>query len=287
MRIRQTLLQINHYLDNKKGLLWVIRGVIFLTCIGFIGYKLQGVSFEWPKMDATLILILGIVILLMPLNWYLESERWRISVPQDQLSSGEAFRVILSGLALNWAMPFTAGDAFARISPSKDWKKTAVALAVNRVVMLSITLLFGVCSVIYFFRILEAYRLVLIVSLSILLVVVGSNLLTTQHLRIMLISLFRYLIFTLQFFILFHYFNPDLGLQVILLGIGWIFLFKTALPSVFGNFGVREAGALLFFEGLTSPGAVLVPCFLIWGINQVIPSILGALAMLNLRWRMA
>ncbi len=238
-------------------------------------------------MDVTLVLILGVVILLMPVNWYLESERWRISVPRDQLSSRQAFRIILSGLALNWAMPFTTGDAFARISPSKDWKKTTVALAVNRAVMLTITLVFGVCSVIFFLKLHEAYMLVPIVSLSILLVVVGSNLLTTQHLRIMLISLFRYLIFTLQFFILFHYFNPDLGLQVILLGIGWIFLFKTTLPSIFGNFGVREAGALLFFEGLTSPGAILMPCFLIWGINQVLPSIVGALTMLNLRWKVA
>lgn len=280
-------MQINHYLENKKGLLLMVRIVVFLACIGFIGYKLQGISFEWPYMDATLILMLAFVILLMPLNWYLESERWRISVPQDQLSRWQAFRIILSGLALNWAMPFTTGDAFVRISSSKDWKKSAIALAVNRAVMLLITLIFGACSVIYFFELHQAYLFLLLVPFPALFLLVGYDMLSQQHVRIMLISLFRYLIFTLQFFILFWFFNPDLGLQVILLGIGWIFLFKTILPSIFGNFGVREAGALLFFEGIASPEAILIPCLLIWGINQILPSVAGSLAMLNLRWKMA
>ena len=89
-------------------------------------------------------------------------------------------------------------------------------------------------------------------------------------------SIFRYLIFTVQFVLLFYAFIPEVNLVVIIAGVGWTFFFRSVIPSLLGNMGVREVGALVFFERYVSePSLILIPSLLIWLINAVSPSVFG------------
>ncbi|MCP4460549.1 MAG: hypothetical protein GY816_21385 [Cytophagales bacterium] len=94
------------------------------------------------------------------------------------------------------------------------------------------------------------------------------------------------MIFTIQFIVLFYAFIPDVSLLVILAGVGWTFFFRSVIPSLFGNLGVREVGALVFFESFVSePSLILISSLLIWLINTVAPSVLGLYYVLKFRNR--
>jgi len=98
------------------------------------------------------------------------------------------------------------------------------------------------------------------------------------------LSVIRFAVFFFQFYVLLAAFNPALTMHLILAGVGWVFLFRSVVPSLFGNLGVREAGALLFFEAHVSDMMlILVPSLLIWLINTVAPSVLGLYFLLKFK----
>jgi hypothetical protein len=105
---------------------------------------------------------------------------------------------------------------------------------------------------------------------------------------LLVLSMLRYAVFTFQFYVLLSAFNPALSFSLLVAGVGWIFLFRSVVPSLFGNLGVREAGALLFFEAhVPDMMLVLVPSLLIWLINTVAPSVLGLYFLLKYKTKLA
>lgn len=264
-------------------LLWCAKLLITVACLYFIYEKLS----ETHPAPGELALatdhfyLIGIVLLLMPLNWYLEAERWRLSVAHESLSLRQSVVAVLTGQALNWVLPFTLGDIGGRLAVVKNVKKSALALLVIRLLSLAITLCFGSYAVIYHFQLgvpLVAVGLVTFVLLAYVLMRIYGSDQQLVYYQIVGLTFLRYVVFTAQFVWVIMAFLPELPLSVIVPGVGWIFLFRTVVPSLFGNFGVREASALVFFENiLPVPGLILVPCLVIWIINTIIPSLAGAL----------
>lgn len=260
--------------------------MVSVGCLVLISDKLAGTDIHFPAIEPGFVLMMTLALILMPVNWILESEKWRMLVPQERLTPADSFKVVLRGLALNWIVPFTAGDAIARADGSSDLRKSAASILINRVSMLTVTLLFGGLSVAYYLHF-ELEYLVMGVAFFVTSLLILTYAYSGNVFSVSLLTLLRYFVFTLQFYLLISYFNPTLTGEIILLGIGWIFLFRTVIPALFGSLGVREASALVFFEGLTDPSLILLPCLLIWIINQVIPSILGTLFILAYRPRLA
>lgn len=275
----------------QKSLLWiVIRALIALLALYFVYLRFQSKELEisiisWPNST---IQILCVVILLMFLNWSLEAVRWKISVEVfEKISFKECVKIVLGGLALNWVLPFTSGDALYRLLPIKDKYKSASALVINRVLMLSITMLFGLVSIQFYSKNLLHIDFSFLLFLLILIPVywlIKKNIerfisyfkliSVAEFLQIVLISLLRYSVFTLQFYLLLALFLPEVEAKVLILGIGWIFFFRSLIPSILGGLGIREASGLIFFEAF-DPTLVIAPIFIIWIINSVIPSFLG------------
>jgi uncharacterized membrane protein YbhN (UPF0104 family) len=105
-----------------------------------------------------------------------------------------------------------------------------------------------------------------------------------ELLVVLLISLGRYLIFASQFYILFHLFQIELPLAVMLPGITIIYLVKTIIPSlnIIGDLGLREVTALFYFQQFGAwQEKVVAASLLLWCINLLIPTIGG----LFLVWR--
>jgi len=154
--------------------------------------------------------------------------------------------------------------------------------------MIVITLAFGLVSTMFFLRDLIGIQMTPSNAyLSLVFLLLLSGFLTNRWFKVSLsyfgLSVLRYAIFTVQFTVLIHVFLPEIALDVAMLGVGWTFLFRTVIPSLFGNFGVREASAMMFFEPLVNDMTlILFPCLLIWFINTVVPSIFGAFALLSL-----
>lgn len=283
----------NHanYLQNP----WIIGFVKVLLlggCLFFLVSKFQDQSiiFNNIRFPDRFSHTLFIVLILMIFNWYLEALRWKVSIQSfESIQMKQAWQVILGGLALNWVLPFTSGDLLVRISQQRDKYQTASAAILNRGIMLCFTLmlgLYGLSRIAVEYEMNPWFVLIILSGIPFLryfLKKSESRFLTyfktlprVLLIRIVAISLLRYLIFVFQFFLLLTVFLPMLSVKVILAGIGWIFLIRTALPLFFGGLGVREASGVLFFEPLVSDlQLVIIPIFLIWVINTVIPSLVG------------
>ena len=278
-------MQINNNHKTIAG--WVLRLIILVVCGWVIWTALADKwNFDFEFSDDQMNLIL-LVVALMTLNWALEVWRWKMSLDSVEPSSWrEAGRQVFSGLALNWIMPFASGDLLARVLPNANKKRVALLIVYNRLVMLSLTTIFGIYGIFIFSEaFLESFDWALFVgSLAVFFAIIAVGIwLKPISIRtcdwlypVAVTSIFRYLVFTTQFMLLFYAFMPEVSLMVIFAGVGWTFFFRSVIPSLFGNLGVREVGALVFFESFVSEiFLILIPSLLIWLINTVAPSILG------------
>lgn len=284
---------------NKYPLLGnLLKLGVTLTCLYFLWdqFQKQDVDFSqttWPA-NATWILVL--VTFLMMINWYLEALRWKISLSSfEDISIQEAWKSVLGGLALNWVFPFTSGDFAVRIIARKDKYQTTSAIILNRGIMLLLTIAYGVFSLIYLeqalFTINRWYVLIAVVLLVCVFffrkkfeqfLTYFKSMQRSILCKVTVLSILRYLIFTFQFYLLLAAFNPALTSVIILAGIGWIFFIRSIVPHLLGGIGLREAASVVFFTTfVVDVSTILIPVFMIWLINTVIPSIAG----LGLIWR--
>jgi len=290
----------NNRLNNASSWLIIVKLLLIMICFFFIYRKVgsSGFKIEWSELPNQFYFHLILVILLMPVNWLLEAFRWKKSLEMiEALTFMQALKMVLAGLALNWVMPFTSGDAVARIVPMKNKVATASAMLFNRGLMLGLTFLFGTFGVYLYtgsiFTVEWPYVLILLLGLLFLVLFrrkLNKFLNYFQIIKkkdLMVISILsglRYFIFTLQFFILLKLFLPFISNYMLFGGIGWIYLIRSILPTLLGGIGVREASGLLFFESLTDNTAlVIIPVFIIWIINTAVPSLFGMVAIW--RWK--
>lgn len=280
---------------HKKVAGWILRILILGTCTWVIW---NAVSDRWTfdfKFTNDQVWLILLVVALMPINWGLEVWRWKVSLDSiEKASWKEASRQVFSGLALNWILPFTSGDLIARLTPNADRKRVTLLIIYNRLVMLSLTIIFGIYGIYRFSQtLLHSYDWGLFIGsiaafFTIIVVGIWLKPISTRSwdwlFPVAITSIFRYFIFTIQFTVLFYAFIPHVSLYVILAGVGWTFFFRSLIPSLFGNLGVREVGALVFFESYVSePALILIPSLLIWLINTVAPSVLGLYYILKFR----
>ena len=282
---------------NRRALSFLFRFLVTGLCLLFVVRKLLRsdislATFDTPPAFEVVILT---SLLLMIINWFLEIYRWKLSItPFERIDFKTASRDVFIGMALNWVLPFTAGDAAARLVAKEDKYRSSAALLLNRFLMLAMTIALGVYGfwVYGFEKINRNENVWIIAAIALLFLAVATllkkhfqrfwNYFTEQspsfYFRIISISVFRYLIFSFQLFIFFCAFLPELPTAVIVGGVGWVFFFRSAIPSLLGGIGLREAASITFFQTMVSEASLVVfPVFLLWIINTVIPSLLGAL----------
>lgn len=299
-------MQIKDITSKKEGSLnkwfWItIKLGITCFCIYFLISQLnfKKEAFDGISIPNGFVLFLAFQLFLMVLNWYLEIKRWQISLYEiETISFHQAGVDVLSGLALGWVLPFTSGDLFARLAARESKMKSLGAILLNRSIMLVFTLLIGMKGLSYLIEIKTVYLLLGTVA-GLLCYFIWSKIpsrISSYFLDIssrtviivILLSIFRYTIFLLQFVLMISFFLPELLLQDIVWGVGWVFLSRSFIPSLFGGLGVREVSAYLFFEPLVGDIALIIlPVTLIWLINTVLPSIAGVLLIWKLRIKLA
>jgi len=269
----------------------MLKLVILAACLYFIFSKVRSSGFTWEvwQFPVNSWLIICLVLLLMPANWLLEAYKWKVSVPHEKISLKKGLEAVLSGLAMNWVVPFTLGDVGGRLAGTKNLKRSSIALIINRTILTLITSIFGALSVLFYFGFFQWWQpfaaLVLLVAGLIINKLYVKDDLWNQ---VTYLSLARYLVFSFQFFLLLSLFLPQVSPLAVSLGVGWVFFFRSFVPSLFGNFGVREASAVLFFEPyITDVSLVIVPSLIIWLINTVIPSVVGAAFIFKLKLNIA
>ncbi|PIB36152.1 hypothetical protein BFP72_12480 [Reichenbachiella sp. 5M10] len=280
---------------------WGVPSLVLIVLV----YQLYGHAdlsvTVWTSMQSKW---LGLALLLLPLNIYMESYKWQYIMRRyASRSIWEVCKLILSGRSLNVFTPFGVGDAFARLADVdlKVRDRAIAALLGARITQMVPTLMLGSVSVLWMFAAgldlssLLHYIYVLggvVAVLSVLFWFCAthihrvrqqyrlsfSSLSSRQWGVMLLLSLGRYMVFTLQFCLVFYAVGLRLPLYQLILGVFWIFFFKTVVPNltILGDLMKRELSAVLFFSLLTDEWvAVSLASAWVWVINIVLPAVGG------------
>jgi uncharacterized membrane protein YbhN (UPF0104 family) len=303
----------------------LIKAAVFIGLAGYAvwtGIRKEIFSEEffsplWQVIQHN-VLLFTLVVLLLPFNWGIEAFKWMKLISNAGTTSfWMALRGVLTGVAFGMATPQGLGDYAGRILQlSTDNRESMVgAVFLTRITQFSVTVLFGTAGLYYYvFKIWQPGFLVLwllgfsafITLVSVFLPFVFHKLLLKKlrnftlfwkyfgvlytykrkHiLNILWLSGLRYLVFCLQFMILFYIFGISTDWLLLFMAVNFIFLAKSVIPTLF-ELGVREYAAVFFFSqmGIMSnniPAASLV----LWIINILIPALGGSLFVFNLRFK--
>jgi len=310
-------------LQNKyKHIFWLVfKIVVAMFAFWFIYLKVKEFSFSdfvFPGFNFHSYFIFSIAVLLMPLNWLLETVKWKYLIRRlERITLLNAFKAVLSGISFAVISPNRIGELAGRvfILKNKNRGRAIFATAVGSLSQLMITLFIGLFSgvvVLFYYpaqlQIIDSEQLFYLKIVSFSVVVFGflflfnlkylvifikklkinikfieyievlSEYSKDELFKVLLLSLLRYLIFSLQFVLLLYFFNTGIPIHEAFIGIGLTYLVSSLVPVLsILEIGVRGTAAILFLGMFSEniPG-ILSATAVLWFINLAIPSVAGA-----------
>lgn len=307
---------------NKWSRLLVRGGkVVLFVLLAYVIYR-QVASYEGSQ-DILLdrlnngwsITFLGLLLLLMVVNWYLESLRWRLVTKGIQpLTTGQSIKSVLSGVTLALITPARVGEYGGRllgILPDNRGK-AIVANAVSGLALKIVTLSIGlICFIVFTQRYIDVAQLgwiSLLVAgiISVMLIFyfrpglflkvadylpqrwynkLGKHISFLKDYRsgqlrdVFFVSLFRYFIFSIQYAMIVLYLGVTSDITLAITGVGVIFLIQSGipLPPMLNILARGEIAIWVWSVAQVSPLLILAATFLLWFVNLVIPAIVGAI----------
>ena len=255
---------------------------------------------------------LSILLTLMFVQWFVEAQKWRFLLYKVQyLKLGQSIKAIFSGLSVSFLTPNRTGEFLGRIifiSKGNRIKASIITFIGNYSQLLT-TITIGLISLFYlpnyfntdeyldrnyyysiiFFTLIisnilyfftnKIYDLASIFSKKnkYLSQIEVFKIYSKKELLIAyLYSIFRYIIFIIQYYIAFLAFDIHISLIdfVILKPISLLLI--TAIPTIsITDAGVRVSSALAIFALIDISTNIISATILVWLVNLVIPSLIG------------
>lgn len=260
--------------------------------------------------------VVAIVLLLMPINWLLESIKWKILFAKfGSMSLPKAFKGTLMGVAVGLFTINGVGEFVGRMTavPIRKRQEAVSSSMVASMAQLAVTITIGGAFVVYFGSLfIDDGRLVMakIAAFSTVLVGIVAYYFMPQLAKkglskalflnrynhfidsfdqferktlttIYGLSLLRYSVFSFQLGFLLYHFGGFTDFKFVLL-IPVYYYIQTLIPTVaLGEVGVRGyILTTLFSQSLSSSDVILVS-FIIWFINLVLPGIIGMILLIK------
>ena len=264
------------------------------------------------------------VLALMILNWSIEAVKWKISVSRiQQVSFTKALKAILSGVSFSVSTPNRVGEYLGRVLYMDEGNrlKTISITIVSSISQLLITLLMGATGLIILRPGIEAAGLitqmwmnvimwgtigaVLVVSLFyfrlpwlirwvdrlpgikrfVYLLRALEDFSATLLLRLLSLSLLRFIVFIVQYYLLFHLFNVDISWWQVFWTISVSFLVMAAIPTIAIAELAQRGKVVTTIVGLYSVNGLGMTFATagIWFINLILPAIAGSLLILSIK----
>ncbi len=258
--------------------------------------------------------IIGLIFLLMFVNWFLESLKWQFLMSKvEKISLYKAVESVFCGLT--WAVftPNRIGEYGGRIfflSPRKRIQGM-VTMSVGHIAQMVITNVLGAIALLWFIYNFSALDPLIFIAICVLVVVFClffilfyfnirwlENLLSNikflkrfqkffsvlsryhqkELVKVMIYSLARFAVFTTQYLLIIHLLIADIPFYQSALMVFILFFIQSALPSLdLLDIGVRSLTATYFFGYITHQEiAIMAATALIWLVNLIIPAILGS-----------
>lgn len=267
--------------------------------------------FSEPKMYS----ILFFVLFLMPINWGIESYKWKSITHQiEPVPYSTALKSVFSGICIGNLAPGRAMEFLAKIFYFKAENRPSITILhfINGMFQMLITVTVGIISIASKLQKTESSHFIyaiLIGGLSMILFFCWTifnvsfiqqklkfikwfqkfnspqNIKLSKKLIFKLISLsiVRYLVFTTQFFLIYNTLSPQTDVISVFMSIAAYFMLTSLIPMIsIIEPAIRAAIALFVFnnDGDNSVVIIISSTF-VWIINVVVPSIIGYVIILK------
>ncbi len=292
-----------------------IKSLILFLSFYYIWDKLQqsSVVFDFPHLFSSDNKIYTITIfLLMFVNWSLEAFKWKLLIaPLELITFSSSLKGIFSGVTISIFTPNRVGEFAGRVFflEKADKIKASIMSIIGSVIQLSVTIIAGVIAyfilkkmqfnvfqVEHFYSLKALYLLLALVFIvTAFLVFVILNRKTTfisikKNIEIMnvyskkelssafCISVFRYIVFSIQYYLALRLFGINGGLIISFSLIALTFFVTSAIPTfALTEIAVRAGVAIYFFGTICSVhSSILAASLFLWIINLAIPALIGS-----------
>jgi len=292
--------------------LFFLAGYYIIDEISKKNHELIKLNISINSVELYLCLLL--LIILQFFNWFLEAVKFRILyLPYESISLKKAIYSVYIGNFTSFFTPDRMGSFIGRFLYLKNSSKlmiTAVT-AIGNLAQLIITILFMLIgSALYIMIdnqlvefsneiIISIFMAYFILFISLVIIYLNPSIvlqfmtrwktMKTYILRlqsldklstktktyVLLLSMLRYMIFYLQFYIVTIGFDLNISAVELLVFIGLLYGIITFIPSPFmGNLGTREALSIYLASGVIGLYAPLIS-FIIWLVNVALSTLIG------------
>jgi hypothetical protein len=314
----------------KKIFSYLLKLTILVLAFWFVYYRIVKDNtklHEFGNLVAGLsrskvIIIMSLVVLLMFVNWVLESLKWRrLTRVLSPMSVWRAIESVFCGLT--WAIftPNRIGEFGGRVMflPNRKRIHGIFVMAVGSFGQNVVTNVLGASALIWFLYTYLHLGLIIMTGVTTMAVVLILSMLVfyfhikwmvsllnsikflkkfhrffdimgkykaAELVNIMWFCLARFLVFTFQYYLIIHLLVPQIPILQMTLIMFVFFFINSAIPSLdMLDLGVRSFTAGTLFSYITHQTvAIVVAVSLIYIINLVIPAILGSAFVLKTKF---
>lgn len=299
----------NHYLFG------IAKVAVLSISAVYIFYRLKDIDFsqiqnlmtiqntDFSFIVAALLFFLSLSIF----NWALESLKWKYLVSTIKpIDFPTAFKQTLTAFSASVATPIKAGDYGAKVLffPTAERKKIFGLNLISNLIQMAVTTFFGIFGLVFFLsrfvNVQLTERIILFFSGIIFLLIlffflrkknllwsgvsiqktIGffSNLNTKIKVQILMLSVGRYIVFSLMFYFLLLFFGIDLSFSIVMMLIFTMYFLVSIVPTFF-IFDIIIRGSVsvwLFSFYDISESIVFSAVGLMWVFNFVLPAVVGS-----------
>lgn len=304
---------MKHYNVLKWGILILAYGFLLYKITTFDNYN--DFFKQWEEIPFYQFVWLLLTIFLLPLNWLLESAKWKEIVKRlEFISLKKSFQSVLSGITVGFFTPNRIGEYPGRVVFLNNVNRIP-AIVLGFIGTLAQTLAIVICgipSAVVFFTLREDVNQLSSKALWLFFIAIGitifaiyiflpniskwilkhhikySKVVTTLQavrqcskkslLKIFLLSFFRYSVFCLQFYCILKFFGVTISVSEAIIGIATNYLFVTFTPSLaLSEVAIRGSYSIIFIGAFSNNLiGVATAGITIWLINYCLPMIVGS-----------
>jgi len=255
----------------------------------------------------------------MFVNWGLEAFKWKLLIRSlEPVSYLTSIQSIFAGVTISIFTPSRLGEFVGRIFFLEKADKIQATLKsfIGSIMQLLVTVIAGIAA----YMVLDIYyrnyfgsqqfisfqNAAILVFCSVLLIALAVWIYSKRNkqfinykkyieaftdyppselLAIFGLSLLRYLIFSLQYYMILQFFGVNAGITILFSLIALTFFVTSVIPTFsLTEIAVRSATAIYFFGTISIDStAIIAASLLLWIINLAIPALIGSVCVLRLK----